>query len=100
MGGPILRIFKLILRISPKLILDNFHKSFWIATIFAEKGFEFYLGYNNIQFFFLDIPTFILYSASANLIAKKRGCKECAIVSIDSSSIKLIFTLLAELIII
>lgn len=46
--------------------------------------------------FFINILAFILCSANANPIEKKRGREKCAIVSVNSSPIKTIFALLTE----
>lgn len=92
----ILHVLKLILRISFKLILDTFHKSFGITIIFAEEVVRFLLGYNNISLFFLSMPAFILCPASANIITKKRGHKKSTIVSISFSCIEMVFALLAK----
>ena len=95
-GGPILCILKLILRVSPKPVPDVFYKGPGIAAIFTEESLEFFLGDNNIRPFFLSMPAFVLSSASANSVLKKRGCKRSAILSIGSSCIKIVFALLPK----
>lgn len=98
--GPILRIFQLVLGEPSKLILDDFYKSLRIATTFAEKDLKFSIGYNNIQPFIFSMQAFILYPVSANPFVNKKGRKGSIVISISSSNIKMIFTLLAKLIVI
>ena len=93
-------ILKLILKVSPKPILDTFYKGPRIAAIFTKEGLEFFPGYNNIRPFFLSMPAFVLCPASANAILKKRDHKRNMILSVDSSSIKMVFAFLAKLIVI
>lgn len=89
---------KLILEIFSKLILNGFYKSSEIVAIFVEKDFKFFLGHNNIWLFFLSLPIFVFYPASANTIVKKKCHKWYIIVSINSSCIKIIIAFLTELI--
>ena len=98
MGGPILCVLKLVLRVSPKPIPDAFYKGPGIAAIFTEESLEFFPGYNNIRPFFLSMPAFVLCPASANAVPKKRGRKRSAILSVGSSCIEMVFALLAKLI--
>ena len=95
-GGPILCVLKLVLRVSPKTIPDAFYKSPEIAAIFTEESLEFFLGDNNIRPFFMSIPAFVLCPASANVILKKRGRKQSAIFSVGSSCIEMVFALMAK----
>ena len=83
-------------RVSPKPISDTFYKGPRIAAIFTKKSLEFFPGYNNIRPFFLGMPKFVLCTASANAISKKRGRKRSAIFSIGSSYIKIVFALLVK----
>lgn len=72
MESLILYIFKLILRIFYKFILDSFYKSLRIVTILAKEGLKFFLEYDNIWLFILNVLAFILYSVSTNLVIKKK----------------------------
>ena len=96
MKGPILCVLKLVLRVSPKPIRDAFYEGLGIAAIFTEETLEFFPGDNNIRPFFLSIPGFVLYPASANAIPKKRSHKRNAILSVGSSYIEMILALLAK----
>ena len=100
MGGPIFCVLKQVLRVSSKPIPDNFYKGPRIVAIFTKEGLKFFVGYNNIWFFFLSMPAFVLCPASANAILKKKGCKRSAIFFVSSSCIKMVFVLLAKLIVI
>ena len=84
MGGQILCVLKLVLRVSSKLIPDNFYKGPRIVAIYTKEGLEFFVGYNNIGFFFLSIPAFVLCLASANVILKKKRRKQSAIYFVSS----------------
>ena len=95
-AGTILCVLQLVLRVFPKPILDTFYKDPKIAAIFTTRGLKFFLGYNNIQPFFLSIPAFVLCLASANAILNKRGTKRSAILFVGSSCIKMVFVLLAK----
>ena len=92
----ILRVLKLVLGISFKLIPDTFYKGSGIATIFLEISFEFFLRYKNIRLLFLSMPVFILCSANDDTILKKKSSKWVVIVSISSSRIEIILILLAK----
>ena len=94
--NPILYVLKLVLRFSPKPILDNFYKGPRIAAIFTKEGFEFFSGYNNIRFFFLSMPALVLCPASANDIPKEREHKRSTILSVRSSCIKMVFILIVK----
>ena len=61
-----------------------------------EESLEFFSEYNDIRSFILSMPTFVLHEASTNAIVKKKSLKQSAVISVDSSCIKMIFTLLAE----
>ena len=95
-GDQILCVLRLILRVSPKPIPDIFYKVPNIVAIFTKKGLEFSSGYNNIRLFFLSMPAFKLYPASANAIPKKKSRKRSVILSIRSSYIEMVFALLAK----
>ena len=96
MGGPILHMLKLVLKISSKSISDNFYKGLGIVSIFMEKSLKFFLGDNNIRPFFLSMLVFILCLATADAVSKKIGRKQDAIVFVSSSHIEMIFILLAK----
>ena len=89
-------VLTLVLRVSPKPIPDTFYEALRIAAIFMKEGLEFFPGYNNIRPFFLGMPAFVLYLASANAIPKKRGRKRSVILSVGSSCIEIVFALLAK----
>ena len=95
-GGPILYVLKLVLRVFPKPILDTLYKGPRIAAMFTKKNLEFFPGYNNIWPFFLSMSAFVLCSASANDILKKKARKRSAIFSVGSSCNEMVFTLLAK----
>ena len=59
--GPVLCVFKPILKVFPKPISDTFYKSPWIVAIFTKKGLELFLEYNNIRPFFQSISAFVLF---------------------------------------
>ena len=42
------------------------------------------------------MPAFVLYEVGTNAIVKKRSLKHSAVIFVDSSFIEMIFTLLAE----
>ena len=44
----------------------------------------------------MSIAVFVLCLANADFVSKKRGCKLVAIILINSNCIEMIFTLLAE----
>lgn len=96
MRATILCILKLVLKISFKLILDVFYKSFRIVAIFAKEDFKFFSRLNNILLFFLSMSAFILCLAIANTILKKKNHKRGAIVIIGSSRIEMVFVLLTK----
>ena len=100
MGGSILYILILVLRVFSQPIPDIFHKSLRIAKIFTKNDLEFFPEYNNIRPFFLSIPAFILCPVSANAVPKKRNCKQSMILSVDSICIEMVFILLAKPIVI
>lgn len=100
MKSPILCILKLVIRISPKLILDAFYKSSRMARIITGEDLKFCQKNNIIWLFFLNMSAFILCSASVNIVTKKKSCKQGIIVSIGSGYIEMIFALLVEQIVI
>ena len=93
MGGPILYVFKLVLKVFPQPIPEMFYKGAKIAAIFTKEGFEFFPRYNIIRLFLLNMPMFVLYPASANAKLKKRDRKRSAIFSVGSSYIEIVFAL-------
>lgn len=98
MRGPVLRIFKLILRVTPKLTSDAFYESPRVAEIFAKESLESVPRYSNVRPFLECVPALILSPASTNAILKERGRERGMIVSSGSSRIEMIFALLAELV--
>ena len=100
MGGSILCVVKLILGVSPELILNAFYKGLGIPAIFMDESLEFFPVDNNIRPFFLGMPAFVLCSASANSISKKKDRKRSAILSVGSSYIEIVFVLLTKPIVI
>lgn len=100
MKNPVFKVFKLILRVSLKLIPDMFYKNPKIVPIFARKDFEFFPKYKIIETFFDCMAAFVLCPISANFISKKKGHKKGAIVFIGFNCIKIIFLLVTKLIVI
>ena len=91
-----MRVFQLMLRVSSKSIPDAFHKSSRIAAFFAEEGLELFPWYNNIRPFSMSMSAFVLYPTGANAVSEKGSRKRDAVVSVNFSHIKMMFTLLAE----
>ena len=97
MRGPILYFFLLVLEILLDLGLDASYKQSGFAETLPKKGLEFVPSRRNaIVAFNLS---FLLLLAEVNLVSKKQGQKGDAFVSCDSNHIKMIFTLLTEVII-
>lgn len=100
MRGPVLNIFKLILRVPSKHILDTIYKSPRTAEIFAKKDFNFVLGYRNVQPYHKYVPMLILSLASIDVFLKEKSCKQNIIIINRIGYLKMILVFLAELIVI
>ena len=96
LGGLILRVLKLLLKMFSKSILDVFYKGPGIAASIREKNLEFCPRNNNIWPFFIIMLVFVLCPRSADFVRKNTDRKRGTIIAISSSHSEIIFKLLAK----
>lgn len=96
MGGIILNLLLLMLKILLDLGLDIGYKQSRFSETQPEKSLKFVLSRrNSIVAFILG---FILLPIEVNFISKKQGCKGDMLVAYRISYVKMIFTLLTKVV--
>ena len=97
MRGPVLYFFLLVLRVSFDFISDVINERGEFSEILSKKCFEFVLskGSNPVP---LNL-SLVLLPAEIDPILEEKSCKKHALVARGTGRVKIVFTLLTEVVI-
>lgn len=96
MGGPVLSIFKLRMRVPSKLIPNVISKIRRVSKIFVNESLKFVPEYSNVWLYLNYVSAFILSQASTDIFLKEKDYKRGLIIANSSEDIKMILALPAK----